>query len=202
MFLAHYVLFEISLTNFEALSIQVNVVNLTCRPLTLILNDFNELATFKKCYRLEESKLMATSSASIWYQSLGWWWCWFNISRNLFLTRMSHLLVEPFDSMNYHWFGQCNFSNWVEKDLSYNRWCHQCRHLVVSWLSCLNHLLVEQAVICPAAAIHKYEPNSMNFDPNVTFQVNWENTQYIPKLYHHKDQSILDPRNTLHPLPC
>ena len=39
-------------------------------------------------------------SSSIWYQSLGWWWHWFNISRNLFLTRMSHHLVEPFDSMN------------------------------------------------------------------------------------------------------
>jgi hypothetical protein len=28
-------LFEISLTNFEALSIQVNALNSTCRPLTL-----------------------------------------------------------------------------------------------------------------------------------------------------------------------
>jgi hypothetical protein len=35
MFLAHYVLFEISLTNFEALSIQVNALNSTCQPLTL-----------------------------------------------------------------------------------------------------------------------------------------------------------------------
>ena len=83
---------------------------------------------------------MVTSFASIWYQSLGWWWRWFNVSRNFFLTRMSHHLVEPFDSMNYHWFGQRNFSNWAEQDLSYNRWCHQHRHLVVSWLSCLNYL--------------------------------------------------------------
>jgi hypothetical protein len=35
MFLAHDVLFEISLTNLEALSIQVNALNSTCRPLTL-----------------------------------------------------------------------------------------------------------------------------------------------------------------------
>jgi hypothetical protein len=35
MFLAHDVLFEISLTNFEALSLQVNALNSTCQPLTL-----------------------------------------------------------------------------------------------------------------------------------------------------------------------
>jgi hypothetical protein len=35
MFLAHDVLFEISLTNFEALSIQINALNSTCQPLTL-----------------------------------------------------------------------------------------------------------------------------------------------------------------------
>ncbi len=118
-----------------------------------------------------------------------------------FLIRMSHHLVEPFDSMNYLWFGQRNFSNWVEQDLSYNQWCYQQHHLVVSWPSCLNNLLVEQAVVCPAAAIHKWERNSMDFDLNVKFQVGWDNTQYIPTLYHHKDKSILDPRNTLHLLP-
>ncbi len=91
---------------------------------------------------------------SIWYQSLGWWWRWFNVSRNLFLTRISHHLVESFDSMNYHWFEQRNFSNRNEQDLSYNRWCHQHCHLVVSWPSCLNYLLVEQAVVQSAAAIH------------------------------------------------
>ncbi len=47
MFLAHYVLFEISLTNFEALSIQVNALNSICRPLTLTFHGFNELATLK-----------------------------------------------------------------------------------------------------------------------------------------------------------
>ncbi len=47
MFLAHYVLFEISLTNFEVLSIQVNALNLTCRPLTLTFHGFNESATLK-----------------------------------------------------------------------------------------------------------------------------------------------------------
>jgi hypothetical protein len=140
---------------------------------------------------------MMTSFASIWYQSLGWWWRWFNVSCNLFFTRMSYHLVEPFDSLKYHWFGQHNFSNWVEQDLSYNRWCHQHCHLVVSWPSCLNYLLVEQAVVHYPAAIHKSERNSMNFNPNVKFQVGWDNTQYITKLYHREDQSILDPRNTL-----
>jgi hypothetical protein len=38
MFLAHDVLFEISLTNFEALSIQINALNPTCQPLTLTYN--------------------------------------------------------------------------------------------------------------------------------------------------------------------
>jgi hypothetical protein len=33
VFLVHYVLFEISLTNFEAISIQVNALNSTCQPL-------------------------------------------------------------------------------------------------------------------------------------------------------------------------
>jgi hypothetical protein len=41
MFLAHDVLFEISLTNFEAISIQVNALNSTCQPLTLTY-DFNK----------------------------------------------------------------------------------------------------------------------------------------------------------------
>ncbi len=30
---------------------------------------------------------------------------------------------------------------------------------------------VEQAVVCSAAAIHKSERNSMDFNPNVKFQV-------------------------------
>jgi hypothetical protein len=47
VFIAHSVLFEISLTNFEALSIQINALNLTCRPLTLTLHDFNKSATLK-----------------------------------------------------------------------------------------------------------------------------------------------------------
>jgi hypothetical protein len=38
MFLAHDVLYEISLTNFEALSIQINALNSTCQPLTLTYN--------------------------------------------------------------------------------------------------------------------------------------------------------------------
>jgi hypothetical protein len=39
MFLANDVLFEISLTNSEALSIQVNALNSTCQPLTLTWHD-------------------------------------------------------------------------------------------------------------------------------------------------------------------
>jgi hypothetical protein len=90
--------------------------------------------------------------------------------------------VELFDSVNYLWFGQRNFSNWVEQDLSYNRWCHQHFHLVVSWLSCLNYLFVEQAVVCSAAAIYESEcNNSMDFNPNVKIEVGWDNTQYTPK---------------------
>jgi hypothetical protein len=38
MFLAHGVLFEISLTNFEAFSIQVNALDSTYQPLTLTSN--------------------------------------------------------------------------------------------------------------------------------------------------------------------
>jgi hypothetical protein len=46
MFLAHDVLFEISLTNFEALSIQINALNSTCQPLTLTYNS-NKLEILK-----------------------------------------------------------------------------------------------------------------------------------------------------------
>ncbi len=42
VFLAQYVLFEISLTNFEALSIQVNALNSSCWPLTLTWHDSNK----------------------------------------------------------------------------------------------------------------------------------------------------------------
>ncbi len=105
---------------------------------------------------------LCTSVHLIWYQSLGWWWLWFNVSHSHFLTRMSHHLVEPFDSMNYHWFGQpIYFSNWLEQDCSYNRWCHQRCHLVVSWPSCLNSLLVEQAKVPPTTAIQECEHDSM-----------------------------------------
>ncbi len=46
MFLAHDVLFEISLTNFEALPIQVNALNSTCQPLSLTY-DSNKLEILK-----------------------------------------------------------------------------------------------------------------------------------------------------------
>ena len=169
----------ISLTKFKALSIQVNSSNSTCLPLTLTFHGpIKSMVT--SSHSVQSSLLVWVGdhdyglliyifwkslyfSSLFWYQSLGWWWHWFNVSRNFFLARMSHHLVEPFDSMNYLWFGQPNFSNWVEQDLSYNRWCHQCCHLVVSWPSCLNYLLAEQAAVCPAAAIHKCEHNSMDF---------------------------------------
>ncbi len=154
VFLAHYVFFEISLTNSEAVSIQVNALNSTCRPMTLTWHDSSKPEILKIMTGHRSQNWWQLLSVSIWYQSLGWWWRWFNVSHNLFLTRMSHHLVESFDSMNYHWFKQCYFSNWVEQDVSYNRWCHQHCHLVVSWPSCLNYLLVEQAVVRFAAAIH------------------------------------------------
>jgi hypothetical protein len=58
---------------------------------------------------------------------------------------------------------------------------------------------VEQAVVRPAAAIHECERNSIDFDQDVEFQVSSDSdsTQYILKPCCHKDQSILDPRNTL-----
>jgi hypothetical protein len=46
MILAHDVLFEISLPNFAALSIQVNALNSTCQPLTLTY-DSNKLEILK-----------------------------------------------------------------------------------------------------------------------------------------------------------
>ncbi len=92
-------------------------------------------------------------------------------------------------------------SNWVEWDLSYNRWCHQRWHPAVSWYNCLNISLVEQAVVCPVAAIHKCVRNSMDSHLDVECQVSWDNTQYIPRCPHQKDQSILVPRNMLHLLP-
>ncbi len=128
VFLAHCVLFEISLTNFEALLIQVNALNIEINLSTI---DF-DLTWLQRVGNLKNNVTGRRSqnqwqllSASIWYQSLGWWWCWFNVSRNLFLTRMSHHLVEPFDSMNYHWFRQRIFSNWVEQDLFYKAFSHQ-----------------------------------------------------------------------------
>jgi hypothetical protein len=47
VFLAHYLLFEISLTNFEALSIQFNALNSTCQPMILTFHGFNKSATLK-----------------------------------------------------------------------------------------------------------------------------------------------------------
>ncbi len=47
------------------------------------------------------------------------------------------------------------FSNWVEWDLFYNRWCHWHCHPVVSCHNCLDISLVEEAVVCPVAAIHE-----------------------------------------------
>jgi hypothetical protein len=36
---------------------------------------------------------------------------------------------------------------------------------------CLDILLLEQTAVCPAAAIHKCEHKSMDFNPDVKFQV-------------------------------
>ncbi len=93
------------------------------------------------------------------------------------------------------------FSNWVEWDLSYDRWCHQRHHPVVSWHNCLDISLVEQAVVHPDAAIQECEHNSTDSHLDVECQVSWDNTQCIPRCPHHKDQSIFDPRKMLHRLP-
>ncbi len=61
VFLAHYVLFENSLTNFEALSIQVNALNSTCQPLTLTWHDSNKPEILKIMLPVRGVKLMATS---------------------------------------------------------------------------------------------------------------------------------------------
>ncbi len=87
------------------------------------------------------------------------------------------------------------FFNWVELDLSYNWWCHQHCHPVVSWHNCLDIWLVQQAVVHPAAEIHKC---AMGFDLDVEYQESWDSTQYIPRHHLLKDQSILYPRNMLH----
>ncbi len=93
------------------------------------------------------------------------------------------------------------FSNRVEWDLSYDRKCHQRCHPVVSWHNCLDISLEEQAVVCPVAANHKCVHNSTDSHLDVECQVSLDNTQYIPRHSHRKDQSILDPRNTLCLLP-
>ncbi len=94
------------------------------------------------------------------------------------------------------------FFDWVEWDLSYNRWCHRCCHLVVSWYNCLDISLVEQADVCPVAAIHECVHNSTDSHPDVECQVSWDNTHnYIPRCRHCRDQIILDPRNTIRFLP-
>ncbi len=181
-----------------------------CIEFNLLTIDFDltwlqQVGNFKNIVTGWSQNWWCLLSASIWYQSLGWWGRWFNVSCNLFLTRMFHHLVEPFDSMNYHWFGQRKFSNWVEQDLPYsNRWCHQHRHLFVSWPSCLKKTTcrASSCLSCCCKPQIKCECNSMDFDPNVKFQVSWDNAQYIPKRDHHNDQSIIDPRNTLHLLSC
>ncbi len=113
---------QISLTKIEALSKQVNALNSSCWPLTLTFHGPTKSmvtsshgAIHTSCLSrrpwLRPSNLYFWQSlyfsSSIWYPSLGWWWCWFNISRNFFFTRMSHYLMEQLDSMNYHWFRQC-----------------------------------------------------------------------------------------------
>jgi hypothetical protein len=194
--------FEISLTNSEALSIQVNALNPTCRPLTLTWHDSSKPEILKimlpvRGVKIDGDFFPHQSDTKAWDDDdVGSMFHVNFFSPGCFITWWNHLIVwTTIDS------GKAFFSNWVEQDVSYNRWCHQHCHLVVSWLSCLNYLLVEQAVVCSAAAIHESERNSMGFSPNVKFWVGWDNTQYTPTLYHHKDQSILDPRNTLHLLP-
>ncbi len=93
------------------------------------------------------------------------------------------------------------FSNWVEWDLSYNRWCNWHCHPVVCWHNCLDFSLVEEAAVGPVATINECVHNSKDFHPDVECQVSWGSTQCIPRCPHRIDQSILNPRNTLYLLP-
>jgi hypothetical protein len=61
VFFAHYVLFKISLTDVEALSIQVNALNSTCQLLTLIFHLFNELASLKITLPVRGVKIVGDS---------------------------------------------------------------------------------------------------------------------------------------------
>jgi hypothetical protein len=101
MFLAHDVLFEISLTNSEALSIQVIALNSTWQPLSLTGHDSSKPEILKIMLPVVGVKIDGDffphqSNTKAWDDgNVGY------VSCNLFLTRMSHHLVEPFDSMNY-----------------------------------------------------------------------------------------------------
>ncbi len=193
------IVLRLACTNFHALSIKVNALNSTCWTFTLTLLGFNESATLKIMLpvggvKIDGSFFPHQSDTEAWDDDdVGSTSHVTFFSPECLITWWNHLIVWTTIDL-----GNAFFSNWVEQDLSYNRWCHQCHHLVVSWPSCLNYLLVKQAVVCPAAAaIHECERNSMDFYPNVKFQVSWDNTQYIPKLYHHNYQSIVDPRNKI-----
>jgi hypothetical protein len=56
----------------------------------------------------------------------------------------------------------------------------------------LDILLVEQAVVHPAAIIYECERNSADFELDEAFWVGLGNTQCILEVYCHKDQSDLD----------
>ena len=147
--------FEISLTNSEALSIQVNALNSNCWPLTLTWHDSSKLEILKIMLPVGGVKIDGDffphqSDTKAWDDDdVGSMSHVTFFSPGCLITWWNHVIVW---TTNYS--GNTIFSNWVEQDLSYNRWCHQYCHLVVSWPSCLNYFLVEQAVVHSAAAIH------------------------------------------------
>ncbi len=190
--------FEISLTNSEALSIQVNVLNSTCGPLTLTWHDSSKPKILKIMFpvrgvNIDGDFFPYQSDTEAWDDDdVGSTSHVTLFSPGCLITWWNHLIVWTTIDL------QCNLSNWVEQDFSYNRWCHQHHRLVVSWPSCLNYLLVEEAVFCSAAAIYYCVHNPMDSHSDVECQVSWDNTQCIPRRSHCKDQSSLDPRITLH----
>ncbi len=205
----------ISLTRFEAISMQVNALNSTCWPLTL---------TFHGPIKLMATSPRVQSAPLVWVgdhnhglltyafgnlctsisQCDSAIWGNHNIgSTSLVISFHQDVLLLGGIIWQYQLplIQATQFFNRVEWDLSYNRWCHQGCHPVVSWHNCLDISLVEQAAVPPVAAIHECVHNSMDSHPDVECQVIWDSTQCIPRHPHPIDQSILDPRNTIHLLP-
>jgi hypothetical protein len=92
MFLTHDVLFEISLTNCKALSIQINTLNSTCQPLNLTY-DSNKPEILKIMLPVAGAKIDSDFFHINLITKLGMMMMLVQCL-NLFLTRMSHPETE------------------------------------------------------------------------------------------------------------